>query len=206
MTLRHLLRHSLLALALAGTAALAQADTTYHASIDTHAFSGTGWLDFALIPGQLPAAGASVTLSNFSGAFGSEFSLEGDAGGSLASGFTLGNASFFNDLFHAVTLGGNFSFDITIGGAFETTPGTVGTTLGIGLLAGDQFTYLGNPDGNLFQFELTPMLGQSPGRIDLSVLAGSVATVSAVPEPSQYALLIGGLAMLGAAARRRAAR
>ena len=198
------LRGSLLALALAGCASFASADTSYHATIDTSSMSGAGWLDLTFLPGMASAAGATATLSNFSGNFGSELDLTGDVGGALPGSFTMGNSQSYNEMIQALTLGGSFSFDISFSGAYQSTPGT-GTSLGVGLLSGDQSAYLGNPDGYLFQIDLTPMQDSK-----LSMFAGDIASVTAaaaVPEPSQYLLLLGGLCVLGAVtARRRSAR
>ena len=202
------LRGSVIALALAGCASFASADTSYHATIDTSSMSGAGWLDMSFLPGMTPAVGATVTLSNFSGNFGGEVDLTGDANGALPGSFTMGNSTAYNDVFQALTLGGSFSFDINFSGAYENTSGTVGTSLGVGLLSGDQSTYLGNPTGNLFQIDLMPMQGSTLSSVNVSMLAGDIASVTAaVPEPSQYLLLLGGLCVLGAVtARRRSAR
>lgn len=198
---------SLLALALAASAALAQAETcAFHAEINTAAFAASsGWLDIQFNPGNLPAVGATVTLSNFSGSYGAAQVLEGAVSGSLASGFVLGNTTSYNDLFQAVNLGGKFGFDITFGGAFTSTAGNVGSSFAVGLLSQDQLSYLGNPDGNLFKIELMPMASMlSPEILNNSI--STVNAVAAVPEPASYAMLLGGLAVLGGMARRRQAR
>lgn len=204
------LQRSALNLALAASALCATsawADTSFHASVNTAAWAGaSGWLDFQFNPGQSPAPAAQVRISNFSGNFGSQLFLEGQASGNLADGFILGNGSAFNDLFHAIQLGGNFSFDLTFSGDVFSTPGQVGTTFSLGLLAGDQQSYLGNPAGALFQIDLMPADAGAPASTTLSLLGGqSIATVSAVPEPQSYALLLAGLGVIGLLARRQRA-
>ncbi len=197
------LRRALLAAVLAASSSLALADPLgYHVEIDTSAFSGAGFLDFAFIAGNSPAPGASATLSNFSGAFGALESLEGNVNGSLPGTLTFGNSGAYNDWFHNVTLGGKFAFNIVFGGDFLTTAGNAGTTFGVGLLDASGRRYLGNVNGNLLQFELTPVYGGAPASIAGSTYA-SIASISAVPEASEWMMLTGGLALIGLALRRR---
>lgn len=197
------LRRAVLAALLAGSASVALADPLgYHVEIDTSTFSGAGFLDFAFIAGNSPAPGASAILSNFSGAFGALESQEGSVSGSLPGTLTFGNSGAYNDWFHNVTLGGKFAFNIVFGGDFLTTAGNAGTTFGVGLLDASGTAYLGNVNGNVLQFELTPLNGGVPASIAGSTYA-SIASISAVPEASEWMMLTGGLALIGLALRRR---
>lgn len=197
------LRRAVLAALLAGSTSVALADPLgYHVEIDTSTFSGAGFLDFAFIAGNSPAPGASATLSNFSGAFGALESQEGSVSGSLPGTLTFGNSGAYNDWFHNVTLGGKFAFNIVFGGDFLTTAGNAGTTFGVGLLDASGTAYLGNVNGNVLQFELTPLNGGVPASIAGSTYA-SIASISAVPEASEWMMLTGGLALIGLALRRR---
>lgn len=202
-TLSRTLRHAVLAALLAGSSSLALAGPlSYHVEIDTSQFSGAGFLDFAFIAGNSPAAGASATLSNFSGAFGALESQEGNVSGSLPGTLTFGNSGAYNDWFHNVTLGSKFAFNVVFGGDFLNTAGNAGTTFGVGLLDASAGSYLGNVNGNLVQFELTPVNGGLPASIAGSTYA-SIASISAVPEASEWMMLTGGLALIGFALRRR---
>lgn len=197
------LRRAVLAALLAGSSSLALADPLgYHVEIDTSAFSGAGFLDFAFIAGNSRAPGASATLSNFSGAFGALESQEGNVSGSVPGSLTFGNSGAYNDWFHNVTLGGKFAFNIVFGGEFLNTAGNAGTTFGVGLLDASGTAYLGNVNGNLLQFELTPLTGGVPASIAGSTYA-NIASISAVPEASEWLMLTGGLALIGFALRRR---
>ena len=196
------LRRAVLAALLAGSASVALADPLgYHVEIDTSTFSGAGFLDFAFIAGNSPAPGASATLSNFSGAFGALESQEGSVSGSLPGTLTFGNSGAYHDWFHNVTLGGKFGFNVVFGGDFLTTAGNAGTTFGVGLLDASGTAYLGNVNGNVLQFELTPLNGGVPASIAGSTYA-SIASISAVPEASEWMMLTGGLALIGLALRR----
>lgn len=197
------LRRAVLVALLAASSSLALADPlSYHVEIDTSQFSGTGFLDFSFIAGNSPAPGASAILSNFSGAFGALESQEGSVSGSLPGTLTFGNSGAYNDWFHNVTLGGKFGFNIVFGGDFLNTAGNAGTTFGVGLLDYTGIAYLGNANGNVLQFELTPLNGGLPASIAGSSYA-SIATISAVPEASEWMMLTGGLALIGFALRRR---
>ena len=197
------LRRAVLAALLAGCSSLALADPLgYRVEIDTSAFSGAGFLDFAFIAGNSPAPGASATLSNFSGAFGALESQEGNVSGSVPGSLIFGNSGAYNDWFHNVTLGGKFAFNIVFGGEFLNTAGNAGTTFGVGLLDASGTAYLGNVNGNLLQFELTPLNGGLPASIAGSTYA-NIASISAVPEASEWLMLTGGLALIGFALRRR---
>ncbi len=197
------LRRAILAAVLAASSSLALADPlAYRVEIDTSQFSGAGFLDFAFIAGNSPAPGASAVLSNFSGAFGALESLEGNVSGSVPGTLTFGNSGAYNDWFHNVTLGGKFGFNIVFGGDFLNTAGNTGTTFGVGLLDATAMSYLGNANGNLLQFELTPLNGGLPATIAGSTYA-SIASISAVPEASEWMMLTGGLALIGLALRRR---
>ncbi|MGK5079763.1 NF038129 family PEP-CTERM protein [Janthinobacterium sp. HLX7-2] len=197
------LRHAVLAALLAGSSSLALADPlSYHVEIDTSQFSGAGFLDFAFIAGNSPAPGATAILSQFTGAFGVLESQDGEVSGSLPGTLSFGNGGAYNDWFHNVTLGGTFGFNIVFGGDFLNTAGNAGTTFGVGLLDATTMSYLGNVNGNLLQFELTPVNGGLPASIVGSSYAG-IASVSAVPETSEWMMLTGGLALIGFALRRR---
>lgn len=197
------LRRAVLAALLAGSSRLVLADPlAYRVEIDTSQFSGAGFLDFAFIAGNSPAPGASAVLSNFSGAFGALASQEGNVSGSVPGTLTFGNGGAYNDWFHNVTLGGKFGFNVVFGGDFLNTAGNAGTTFGVGLLDYTGMAYLGNANGNLLQFELTPLNGGLPASVAGSTYA-SIASISAVPEASEWMMLTGGLALIGFALRRR---
>jgi len=199
-------RRAIVAALLAASSSLALADPlSYHVEIDTSQYSGAGFLDFAFIAGNAPVPGATATLSNFSGAFGALESQEGNVSGSLPGMLVFGNGGGYNDWFHNVMLGGKFGFNIVFGGDFLNAEGMAGSTFGVGLLDASGVAYLGNPAGNVVQFELMPMVAGLPATVSGSAYGG-FASVSAVPEASQWLMLSGGLALMGLALRRRNGR
>ncbi|MEJ6004096.1 NF038129 family PEP-CTERM protein [Paucibacter sp. AS339] len=204
------LRPAVLALALLGLSPWASALTTrYHAEINTAglgANGASGWLDVQFNPGNSPTLAATVRLDHFQGQFGGGYVAEGFVSGSLSEGFVLSNAGSYNDLFHSLTLGGKLSFDISFDGPLLQGEGTVGSSFAVGLMAADQQTYLGNPNGDLFRIELMPKLLSAPATIEPTMLAGDVVSLtSAVPEPASYLLLVTGLGLMGALVGRRSA-
>src|SRR5471032_1914296 len=197
------LRRAVLAALLAAGSSVAMADPLhYHVEIDTSQFSGAGFLDFAFLAGNSPAPGATATLSQFSGAFGALDSKEGNVSGSAPGTLVFGNGGGYNDWFQNVSLGGKFAFDIVFGGDFLGTNGNMGTTFSLGLLDQSASAYLGNPNGIWLQFDLMPLHDALPASIAASSYA-SIASVSAVPEVSEWMMLTGGLALIGFTLRRR---
>lgn len=195
-----LLSKTLLAMALASGAGAAFAGPTYHVSIDTSTLgSGTAYIDLAL--GALTdAAPVTATLNNFSGNFGSYTETNGASSGSVGAGVVLMNGTSYNDLFQSIVLGGLFSFDVS----FETSGSGSGsgTTFYSALYGSDMQTYLGL-QGNLVQIDL------QPGTADVVAPNNAFASVQAqpaadVPEPASWALLVGGVGLLGVMRRRRA--
>lgn len=192
-------RQALLAVLFAGGAGLASA-ATYHVEIDTSSLSGTGYFDFSFLAAAADAPAATATLSNFSGALGSLISQDGDVSGSLASQAVFGNTAFYNDLFHSVTLGGTFGFDIAFGGAYQSTLSYDGSTFGLALYDANNAAYPGY-EGYLVQFDLSPL--SATGAASIATSAGGMASIAAVPEPAEWWMLMAGLLVLAVAARRR---
>lgn len=194
---KQLFQHALLALALAFGSGAAVAGPTYQVTIDTSSLAGSDALfdlSFLSVDG---AVGATASLWNFSGAFGTEAERAGSVAGDIGSGLTLTNADGFNYLTQAITLGGNFSFMISFGGDYESIGGPDGASFAVTIY--DQlFNVLAQP----MVFDLVPAFLGANAYLDVHIDT-SIASATAVPEPSHLLLVLTALAMLGLAMRRR---
>ena len=190
--IKKLLARALMALSLVGGAAVA--GPTYHVDVDTTTLAGkSGYLDF-LIVGQGDTATTTAKLSHFSGDFSGDIYTD-NASGSL-SGATIGSAGALNEVALWSNFGGIFSFDLSFEQALDDIAGAL---LQIALLD-DSFMYLAPTTDDVARFELSP--GQ-PIRVAGSDYATITEAAADVPEPSAAALVLIGLMMAGAAARRR---
>lgn len=205
-----MLRAAAAALALALASGAAFADTTMHVSIDTSTFGTSGWLDLQYNPanpGSTPAT--TVTLTGFQG-FDAAAHVEtsGQVSGSLAAGYVLGNGDSLNDLFHGVTYGGVLSFNVTFSGTNVDMSGNAfGSTFAVYAISADQATVLGNSsaaDGRLLDIAWAPATAAGGAGSFAVASYADAASVSAVPEPSSWAMLgIGAMLVAGAVRRRQ---
>ena len=188
---------AMLAAAMFLGASPAIAGPVYHVSINTAGVTATtGLLDFSFL-GTTDADVSTLTLSNFSGMFGAE---EGRSGAvtDTATGYTM-STSVAGQAFltRAVTLGGNFGFDVEFADSY-TGADLIAFTVS---LYSDGFAgYLG-VQGPLVQFDLYPAAGAMPSFV-VALEDNALADISEVPEPSDLLLMLTALAMLGFVARR----
>jgi hypothetical protein len=198
---RHMTRLSsialnlLLALAMLCGACRAQASPiampAWHVTIDTAALAGSsGYLDFLLL-GLGDAQPMQASIRNFTGDYGADSVLAGDARGSVLDGVAIGNGTGWNEFAQWVDFGGIFTFDVSF--SSHDGPGA-GTNLGIALLDAD-FRYLGTA-GDVMTFAL------QPGAVPVVTVEPGTAAVAAVPEPGTLLQVATGLLLLAAVTRR----
>jgi len=181
---------ALLALSLIGAVPAALAGPTYQVTIKTASLPAgqpqASMLDLQFL-GLGGAEPAFAYLSNFSGDL-DVLSLD-NASGDLASGFTIGNDQGLNSVLFQLLSASTIRFDVR----FETGASGDGTTFSAALL--DEF--FGNLGGDLPLLEIDLMPGADD---ELRVTAG-LAEANAVPEPSDWALVVTGLFLIGAMRR-----
>jgi hypothetical protein len=184
------------------------ADRLVDVTVDTHTVAPgtTGYLDFQFNLGALVTQPATVQILNFTGATyvaGTQQLTGGASGGPLPSTITLVNSSGFDDAFEGVSLGNSLNFVLDFGGPAVNSPNGTATSP-------SEFLFSMYSDAN----GTVPLLTTDPGGILGTVtvnLNGSLTTqavssnltFSAVPEPSAFLLLGGGLGLLGALRRFR---
>ena len=204
--MKSLFHRALCALMLTVAAGGAFAGPTYHVTVNTASLAAdiSGNLDFALGNfGDAPEA--IVTLSNFSGAFGSETDRFGNVGGAIPAAVTLVNSSGMQYLTQAITLGGMLGFDVNFSGDFETTASLIDSNFNVSLFNDTMDAYLAE---NFISFALVPVTGGNPSNVIVNFdrSLADVGIAAEVPEPSELLLMLTGLAMMGALVRRRSQR
>jgi len=194
------LRKALLACALVLFSGAALAGPTYLVTLHTQAYSGeSGLLDFGM-GGNADAPSAYATLYNFSGAFENEFDRSPSTTGDLATGVTITNSGASNYLTQGVNLGGDLSFYVNFSGDFDTVESAASSLFAVVLYDAQLTELWAFP----VQFDLISAFQGAPSAV-LVTVDDSLASVSAVPEPSSLLLMLAALAVAAVMLRRKQA-
>jgi hypothetical protein len=177
---------ALLALALLTGAGAATAGPMYHVALDTAGTAGAGYLQIDFLPFGTNDV-LTATVSGLAGAFDGAPDLVNvtQAGGA----FTFTSAAF-SELFQAITLGGAFGFDVSFDG-LATDGGSTGLSVSLLDAAGGYLSFQAA--------QISLVAGVPP----LVATDPAFATVTAVPEPAEWVLVVTGLMLLGAVQRGR---
>ncbi len=159
-------------------------------------------------------------------AFSAQAAYAADVSNPSAAVEIAEGAGFFGRLITGVAVGDTFSdqYSFSLSSVSDFTadifsysplPGTGLEITGLGLYSGDGTLVLDGTqvaDNGIQQWTLTTTgLAAADYYVQVSgnvlsqpgIYSGSVATVSAVPEPATYGMMLGGLALVGAVAARR---
>ena len=203
--IKSLLRQCSLAIVFTAAAAAAQAGpTSFHVAVDTHALPAQTSLISLQFAGTAAATPLSAVISNRMGAFDG-VSLTGNvdvtaAGISMSNLFYQdGNFADFSGLF-----GGLFSFDIAFSGDYAAQMGGEVSSLFISLLDLGLNTLSGTDVAGVGGFDFAQGAAVKPVMADAQFITITPNPDAVVPEPSQWLLMLAGLALLGATLRRRA--
>lgn len=190
LNLKNLFTRALLALMLVTGAGAALAGPTYHVTVDSEDYSGTGTIDFLFSAFITPAA-ATAYVSNFTGDYTGQGNAVGEVSGDLGTGLVLGTRDGFGAFAQTLNLGNRFSFDVR----FDTGALNEAVAFSVGLFSDEIGQYLGQ-NGTLVAIDLIP---GEPALVAVDALA----SVSEVPEPATLASLALGLALMGSSLRAR---
>jgi hypothetical protein len=198
---------------LAGSAAKAD-NFLFHVDLNTAALvsaaNGPFFLDFQLNQGTGTLSN-TVALSNFTftgGSASGSASLFGNASGNFGSGFSLvdSTSSPFNEAFQGFTASTtDIQFDVSV---TRNSPGSTPDAFIVSILDSEA----GNPQITTNAPDSVSMVAlnigtnntiANVGAFTSTAPAGATATVTAVPEPSSFVAMAGGIGMLLGFRRKR---
>jgi hypothetical protein len=198
------LRHALAAIALATTALAAHAGPTYHVTVDSGASvpGDAGYLDLSLA-GFGGGAEAIATVSQLQGNIVGVDPYSQQVSEPTPGVFVL-SSQLGSYLSNDVLLGGMFSFDVTFSGDFLTTnaPFQYQSLFDVTL-----YDAALNRLANL-QLQVNQLSDVGPASVTLlpgAFNADATLVTVAVPEPSEWLLMMTGLGLVGFMVRRRKA-